>query len=115
LDSIRGFLVATDAGEVIGAVALERYDDVGLVRSLVVAPSHRGRGLAKALVRAIEERARIQGVKVLVLLTETANEFFGARGYRAKQRAEASALVQASSEFALVCPASAVYMEKRLR
>jgi amino-acid N-acetyltransferase len=114
-DSLGGFLVATDGEQVVGAVGLERYGDVGLLRSLVVAPAHKRQGLAKAMVRGIEERARGKGLTSLVLLTETAKEFFSALGYETGQRANAPAAVQASSEFAFVCPVSAVYMEKRLR
>ncbi len=114
-ESIGGFLVATETHQVIGAVALERYGDVGLLRSLVVAPSHKGHGLGSALLRAIEERARAADITLLGLLTETATEFFGALGYRAGKRADAPPAVRASSEFASVCPASAVYMEKRLQ
>jgi amino-acid N-acetyltransferase len=112
--SVDGFLVATDAQEVIGAVALERYGNVGLLRSLVVTPRRKGEGLGKAMVHALEQRARAEGIESLVLLTETAKDFFAALGYRVGQRAAASVAVQASSEFAYVCPASAVYMEKPL-
>lgn len=113
--SINSFLVALDERRLIAAVALEQFEDVGLLRSLVVAPEHRGRGLGRAMVHALEEQARARGVTFLALLTETAKDFFRALGYRASERAKAPAAVQASSEFAFVCPASAVYMEKRLR
>jgi len=113
--SIDAFLVAADEQEVLGAVALEAYGEVGLLRSLVVALDHRGSGLGTAMVHAIEQRARDEGITLLVLLTETASQFFGALGYTAGQRADAPAAVRASSEFALVCPASAVYMDKPLR
>jgi amino-acid N-acetyltransferase len=67
------------------------------------------------MVQALEEQARARGVTSLALLTETAKDFFSALGYEARERAEAPVAVQASSEFAFVCPASSVYMEKRLR
>ena len=113
--AIDNFLVAVDEHKLLGTVALERYGEVGLLRSLVVALDRRGSGLGIAMVHAIEQRARDEGITSLVLLTETASQFFGALGYTAGQRADAPAAVRASSEFAFVCPASAVYMEKRLR
>ena len=113
--SIGRFLVATDARGVLGAVALERYGDVGLLRSLVVTPSRKGQGLGKAMVRALEERARAEGLASLALLTETAQDFFAGLGYRARQRSDVPSAVRASSEFASVCPTSAIYMEKRVR
>jgi|SoiMethySBSTD1v2_1073268.scaffolds.fasta_scaffold1712851_2 amino-acid N-acetyltransferase len=113
--SIGGFLVAIDDQELVGAVALERYGEVGLLRSLVVAPGHRSKGTGSSLVVAIEECARNQGVTSLVLLTETASKFFADLGYTTGRRDDAPESVKASSEFAYVCPVSAVYMDKRLR
>jgi amino-acid N-acetyltransferase len=109
------FLVATDAHEMVGAVALERYGEVGLLRSLVVAPAWRGKGVGGSLVAAIEQRARGAEIRSLVLLTETAGRFFAEIGYAIGNRADAPEAVRASSEFAVVCPSSAVYMHKRLR
>src|SRR5215813_7352659 len=91
LSSIDGFLVATHAQEVLGAVALERHGDVGLLRSLVVAPDRKAEGLGKALVHAVEAQARAEGISSLVLLTETAKDFFAALGYREGRRADAPA------------------------
>lgn len=113
--SIDGFLVATEAGQVVAAVALERFGDVGLLRSLVVARPYQRKGLGRAMVEALEQRARDLGIAHLGLLTETAGRFFDALGYRVGERADAPAAVQTSAEFAFICPASAVYMEKRLR
>src|SRR5215831_13851453 len=83
--AIEVFLVASDAHELLGAIALERYVDVGLVRSLVVKPGTRGAGVGTALVVAVEQRARDAGIAALVLLTETAMNFFGALGYAMRQ------------------------------
>ncbi len=113
-DGLRDFIVALDAGEVIGAVGLERYGDHGLLRSLVAAPDWRGHGLGAALVDAIEARARALGVRSLSLLTETATPFFAARGYAAIKRSLAPASVQASTEFTTLCPASSTCMHKTI-
>ena len=113
-DGLRDFIVALDAGEVIGAVGLERYGDHGLLRSLVAAPDWRGHGLGTALVDAVEARARSLGVGSLSLLTETAAPFFAARGYAAITRTHAPAPVQASTEFSTLCPASSTCMHKTI-
>jgi amino-acid N-acetyltransferase len=42
------FIVALDAGQVIGAVGLERHGEHGLLRSLVVASGWRDQGLGRA-------------------------------------------------------------------
>lgn len=108
------FLVARRDGCVAGVVGLERFGDVGLLRSLAVNEEHRGQGLGLALTRALEERAARSGVVALVLLTETARDFFQHRGYQVIARTQAPAAVQASSEFRSLCPQSAVCLSKRL-
>lgn len=111
---LRDFIVAHDAGEVIGVVGLERQGEQALLRSLAVAPGWRGQGLGRALVEAIEARAARLGVRSLTLLTQTAAPFFAARGYSPIPRAQAPAAVQASTEFMSLCPASSTCMTKAL-
>ncbi len=113
-DSHPEFLIARRDARVIGVVGLERFGDVGLLRSLAVSPNHRGLGLGAALTRALEDRAARTGIAALVLLTETARDFFLRRGYQVVSRADAPEAVQASSEFRSLCPDSAVCMKKRL-
>jgi amino-acid N-acetyltransferase len=113
-DGLRDFIVALDAGEVIGAVGLERYGDHGLLRSVVAAPEWRGHGLGAALVDAVEARARALGVRSLSLLTETAAPFFAARGYAEIERSLAPATVQESIEFTTLCPAGSTCMHKTI-
>lgn len=111
---LQDFIVALDAGEIIGAAGLERHGEQGLLRSLVVAPDWRGHGLGTALVEAVEAKARLQGVRSLSLLTGTAAPFFAVRGYAAITRADAPAAVQASTEFTTLCPASSTCMHKTI-
>lgn len=113
-ESLREFIVALDAGKVIGSVGLERHGEHGLLRSLAMAPEWRGRGLGSALVEAIEARARAFGLCTLSLLTETAAPFFAARGYARVPRAQVPAAVQSSREFTTLCPASSTCMRKTL-
>jgi amino-acid N-acetyltransferase len=108
------FLVLRDAEQIVGVVGLERYGATGLLRSLAVRPESRVRGLGDALVRAVERRGREQGVTQMVLLTQTAQDFFHRRGYAVIARDDAPAAVQASSEFRSLCPSSAACMSKRL-
>jgi amino-acid N-acetyltransferase len=114
LDSHPEFLVARLDGCMAGVIGLERFGDVGLLRSLAVNEAHRRQGLGLALTRALEERAARTGIVALVLLTETARDFFQRRGYQVIARVQAPAAVQASSEFRSLCPESAVCLTKRL-
>lgn len=108
------FLVARDRGQLTGAIGLERYGATGLLRSLVVALSHRRRGIGEALVAALERDARASGIRSLVLLTQTAEAFFAERGYRVTDRNAVDRAVQECAEFRSLCPASATCMTKPL-
>lgn len=109
------FLVAAREGRVLGAVACEPAGaNSGLLRSLVVAPDCQGRGLGERLVAEIETVGRSQGVQTLYLLTETAQAFFDRLGYLVTDRQQAPAEIRATSEFARLCPSSAVCMRKNI-
>lgn len=108
------FIVAVDADALAGVVGVESFGDVGLLRSLAVRIDQRGLGIGDRLVAAIEARAATQGLRRLVLLTETAAPFFARRGYAAIARDQAPAAVHASTEFRALCPASATCMIKSL-
>lgn len=106
------FLVVRQAGEVVGAVGLERHGRNALLRSLVVAPAQRGAGLGGRLVRRLEDRARFLGLRRLYLLTTTAEAFFARRGFRRIARGAVPAAIAATREFRSLCPVSAVCMAR---
>lgn len=108
------WLVAVDAGRVVGVAGLEAHGDAGLLRSLAVLPTHRGTGLGRALARAVEEDARRRGLRQLVLLTVTARDFFASDGYLQIARAAAPAAIRNTTEFRSLCPATATCMAKAL-
>lgn len=102
-------------GALLAAIGLESFGDEALLRSLVVAPEHRNRGLGRQLVASLERDARTQGITQIILLTETAERFFQVRGYVVTDRIQVSEAVRQSAEFRSLCPASAVCMRKTLR
>ncbi len=104
------FLVARAGGRVVGAVGIEPYGRSALLRSLVVAPRHRAQGLGRALTQRLLQEARLQGIKQVFLLTETAAQFFSSFGFKRIPRGEADPAVRASQEFQSCCPQSAVCM-----
>jgi amino-acid N-acetyltransferase len=106
------FLVARQGGAIVGAVGLEVYAPDGLLRSLVVAPSFRGRGLGDELVRRLEQAAADWGVERFWLLTTTAEAFFARRGFRVTPRADAPAEIAATHEFKSLCPSTAICMAR---
>jgi N-acetylglutamate synthase-like GNAT family acetyltransferase len=107
-------VVARDQERVVAAAAVERFGDAGLLRSVVVAPDHRGTGLGGEIVRAAEELARRDGARELYLLTETAMDWFPRLGYEVVDRDVAAAAVGDSIEFTTVCRDTGVPMRRAL-
>lgn len=108
------FLVCRDAGRIVAAGALERFGSAALLRSVVVAPDHRSRGLGRRMTRELERVAQNAGIRELILLTQTATDFFERQGYRVIERTAAPAAVQQSAEFRSLCPGTATCMAKSL-
>lgn len=80
-EDVQEFRVATDAGRVVGCGALHvLWRDLAEVRTLVVDPAWRGRGVGGALLTTLLDGARELGVgRVFCLTFETA--FFAAYGF----------------------------------
>lgn len=108
------FLVAHVDKALVGCVGLEVLEEAGLLRSVAVDESHRGLGLGKRLVEAMEEQARSQGVRDLYLLTTTAEGFFAGLGYQKIPREQAPAAIAATAQFSELCPTSSSFMLKAL-
>ena len=108
------FYAAVDAGELIGLIGMERYDHYGLLRSMVVHPDHRNKGIAETLVTQLEQEAKSSGITEMYLLTETADKYFSKKGYSTIARDAVPAELKGSSEFSHVCPVSAIVMKKQL-
>lgn len=112
---LKRFLVHRETGQLIGVVGLELRGEAALLRSLAVSERHRGRSVARELVRRAEEHAGSAGIASLYLLTTTADTFFAALGYRITQRDAAPASIRETAEFAGICPSSSVCMVKQVR
>src|SRR5690242_18076467 len=80
------FAVIRERGQLLAAGGLQRFGSKALLRSVVVRPDRRRGGLGRQVVTAIEQRARSTGIDHLILLTETAAEFFAGQGYRVIDR-----------------------------
>lgn len=107
---LHGFLLAERGGSLVGCAAVERHETAGLLRSVAVAPSERGRGTGAALVSRCIAESRLARLDTLVLLTTTAAEYFRRFGFRTVARSAVPDVVRASEEFRGACPASATVM-----
>jgi amino-acid N-acetyltransferase len=111
-----GFVVATAprAGLIVGGAGLEVHGEAGLLRSVVVASSHRGHGLAEMLVRNRLEAARARGLEAVYLLTTTAEAYFHRLGFSTVPRASAPPELRACREFSTICPGAAACLRVAL-
>jgi len=108
------FFVTKKGDKVVGVIGLEILGEVGLLRSLAVSPKYRGQGIAKRLVRIVENYTLSIGVKSLYLLTTTAEKFFSKIGYQKVNRNNVPQEVKSTQEFQFLCPKSSVCMMKNL-
>lgn len=112
------FLVAersgNSQGETLGIIGLQRFNQVGLLRSLVVSQADRKSGLGRRLVSAVEANACCAGVNDLWLLTIDAERYFEGLGYRMMSRESAPDSIRNTEEFSGLCPDGAYLMRKVL-
>ena len=108
------FFVARAGGAIVGVVGLERFEGLGLVRSLAVAGERRGQGLARELWGLALARARALGLRELFLLTATAEAIFAHWGFARIPRAEAPEPIKQTEEFRTLCSSSAAVMRLAL-
>jgi amino-acid N-acetyltransferase len=113
-ENFSSFVVAEEGGEIAGAIGLEKFGSVALLRSAVVTPAHRGSGVGRRLVEQVLERAATDGIQELFLLTTTAEKYFPRFGFTSTTRSEVPPSVKASVEFQGACPDTAVVMKRRV-
>ena len=112
--AIAHFRVFADGGGIVASAGVEPYGACVLLRSLVVAPELRGRGLAGQLVEAVLGQARTLGASSVYLLTTDAADYFAGRGFERVAREQAPSEIRECQEFRELCPDSAVLMRRAL-
>ncbi len=70
LESIKEVVLALEDGEPIGCGAFKHYEKgIAEIKRVFVRPDHRGKGISKQIINALEEKARMQGYQKLILET----------------------------------------------
>lgn len=110
---LHNFIIA-NSSKVIGVIGLEVYRKVGLLRSLAVKSAYQGKGIGKALYTRILAHAHLRGVKVLYLLTTSAERFFTKLGFSKVARDNVPEAIKSTQEFQGLCPSTAVSMIKEV-
>ena len=108
------FLVAKNDQEVVGVVGLEVYEQVALLRSLVVSRHFRGMEVGKRLMESVEKVEKSLQLQQVFLLTTDAERYFKPFGYQVVHRSGVPESIQQTSEFSDLCPASAKVMVKTI-
>jgi arsenate reductase len=102
-----GYVVASDAGMIVGCAGLETHARAALLRSVAVSARYQNAGIGRALVAdriAAVKAARLDSV---YLLTTTASKYFSRMGFLPIDRARVPLAIASSVEFAGICPSSA--------
>ncbi|MDH4212260.1 MAG: arsenic resistance N-acetyltransferase ArsN2 [candidate division WOR-3 bacterium] len=106
------FLVAEHNNAVVGAVGLEVYGEIALLRSLAVKTSHKNKGIGRKLYDGIIAHARLKGLNRFYLLTTTADQLFRKLGFSDVDRNKLPDEIRMTEEFSKLCPETAVCMAK---
>ncbi len=112
---ITTFYMAEEDGKVIGMAGMEIYGEEALLRSVTVLSGMRDKGYGSMIVDRMLDEARNANVRSVILLTETARDFFLKKGFSVVERSGIdNAEMKRSSEFTFACPKSAVCMKLEL-
>ena len=96
-------------GETLGYTGIEHCGDSVLLRSVVVLPEYRGRGLAKALVGETLKQA--PETAAVFLATTTASPIFERMDFVPVNRSNAPPAILSTRQLSGICPASATIMK----
>ncbi|MHA1164309.1 MAG: GNAT family N-acetyltransferase [Alphaproteobacteria bacterium] len=87
-------------------------DTLALIRSCVVPPAHRRKGVGRAIVGEIIELLAADGVDELFLFTMDADPFFAGFGFEVMARDAAPGAIRATSQFTMECCDDAILMRR---
>jgi amino-acid N-acetyltransferase len=106
--------VATINHYIVGCIGIEEYNTDGLLRSFAVLKHYRDKGIGEKLFRNLLDYCSQTGINTLHLLTDTAEEYFGQKGFSFSHREQAPDSIKDTSEFTELCPSTCAYMVKRV-
>lgn len=109
LERTEGWVLELDE-RIVGHVATEATAEALVLRSLVVDPGHRGRGLGERLMAAAEASA---GARVILLKTETVGSWMQRRGYQPTTLGQVPASVRETTQFSgSLCAGTPIYLKE---
>ena len=111
---LSGFTLAMDGTQIMGSAGVELLGNIGLLRSVAVADTHRNQKLGHQLFMAAMEYARTKQVQEVFLITESADLYFEKKGFQQVDRSDVPDEITQTKQFASLCPSSAVVMKLKL-
>lgn len=105
---------ATVSGRFVGFGGFELYGTDALLRSVVVHPDMRSRGLGTRICLELEDELAESMCRTIYLLTSDASGFFEQLGYEQVERASVPDTIRSTHEFSRGCPTSAPCMVKTI-
>lgn len=108
------FYLGTMDEEIVASIGLEKYGNLGLLRSLAVSGSFKNQKIGDRMVRELFRICFREGIEEFYLLTETAEGYFERYGFSKTDRIKVPELIRQTQEFREICPVSAVIMSKKV-
>lgn len=106
-------ILAIDNGDIIGSIGIELYPPNALLRSFVLHPDYRGKGIGNNMLQYLISYSSQKGIRDVHLLTDTADSYFISNGFIVANRNDAPAQIRKTSEFKDLCPSTSTYMLKK--
>ncbi len=111
---VENFIVVLENKQIVGCAGFEKYEEVGLLRSVAVDSKHQGKGIGHKLIKEINANASKREIKEFYLLTDSASQFFHKFGFEEVSRANVDIRIKKTYEYSEACPESAIVMKKIL-
>jgi arsenate reductase len=108
------FTFSTLAGVHLGYGGFEQYGRDVLIRSLVVAPEQRRKGIGRNVLAVLLREAFDAGARTGWLLTTNESAFFEKSGFKPVSRDAAPASILATRQATDLCPSSAVLLSRAI-
>lgn len=108
---LSGFTIAVDGTQIVGSAGMELLGNVGLLRSVAVAETHRNQQLGQRLFAAALEYARMHDVQEVFLITNSAERYFEKYGFQEIERRLVPDEIAQTEQFSSLCPSTAVVMK----
>jgi len=112
-ENIGNFVVAVEGQGLVACGGAEAFQFVALIRSVVVHPDQRRRGIGRRIVRELLDRLASRGLREFYVVTEDAEPWFRKRGFKPCDRDEVHPQILVSTEFAHA-PEDAVVMRLQM-